>query len=168
MVWKKDLKESKFRRVKQWRSNPDFDKEILQTRDLSGLRQLSKKYHREINAFSQEHDISVEDNFTILQSMKRSYKMLNEEIAEREADIRASPTYYGEGNTSFFPETGIVWDHQTDEIACTVELNEDETELIKRDGDGNVIEVETIKCDNIDETKEKKRTLRDIYKDWKY
>ena len=168
MTWEKDLKNSKSRRVKQWRGNPDFDREILQTRDLSALRQLSRKYHNEINAFPQEHDVSVEDNYTILQSMKRSYKMLNEEIDEREADIRASPTYYGEGNTSFFPETGIVWDHQTDSISCTVELNEDETSIIMRDEDGNVIDVKDLECSDIDEPKEKKRTLRDIYKDFKY
>ena len=168
MTWEKDLKNSKFRRVKQWRGNPDFDREILQTRDLSALRQLSRKYHNEIIAFSREHDISVEDNFTILQSMKRNYKMINEEISERDADINASPTYYGRDNTSFFTETGIIWDHQTDSISCTVEFNDDETEIIKRNEDGDVIEVETIECDKVDEQKEKKKSLKDIYKDWEY
>lgn len=168
MSWEKNIKDSKFRRVKQWRDNPDFDREILQTRDLSALRELSRKYHNEIRDFPRKHDVSVEDNFTILQSMKRNYKMICEEIAERDADISASPTYFGRDNTSFFTETGIVWDHQTDGINCTVEFNKDETEIIKRDEDGNVIEVETIECNAVDEHKEKKKTRKEIYKDWIY
>lgn len=168
MSWQKDLKNSKFRRVKQWRSQSYFDKELLQTRDLSGLRQLSKKYHNEIIEFSRTHDLNVSDNLSIFQSMKQKYKMINEEIAERTADIRASPTYYGGGNKSFYPSSGIIWDHQTDSIECTVEFNEDETEVIKRDDEGNIIEKEIVECNEIDKPKEKKRTLRDIYKNWKY
>lgn len=168
MTWKDDVKKSKFRRTKQWRSQPDFDREILQIIGIPELRHLSRRYHIEIQVFARNHDLTVNDNFTIIQSMKQKYKMINEEIDKRGADIKASPTYYGSGNTSFFTEQGIVWDHQKEKVDCTIEFNFDETRMIMRDGEGIIVEDGNLRCNNVKERPAKEKTRKEVYENWKY
>jgi hypothetical protein len=156
---------SKYRRSKSWRSQPILDREILATESISGLRLLSKEYHNRIIRFYHSKDLTVEKNFHKHQQMKQAYKMINEEITMRERDIQASPSYYGAGKHHFDSEKGIVWDDKDNRIECTVEFDENENSIIKRDNEGNIVEI--IDDDNVNIDK-KVKNRRELYEDWDY
>lgn len=155
----------KCRRTKSWRSQHILDREILATESISGLRMLSKEYRRRlINQYHNE-DLSVEENYHKRQVMKQAYKMINEEIHMRRRDIQASPSYYGSGKHHFDSEKGIVWNDRDSEVECTVDFDENEGKIIKRDNNGNIVEIID---ENEKEEKLKDKNRREIYEDWDY
>jgi hypothetical protein len=118
-------------RVKHWRSQPIFDREILDKLTVTELEFLCRLYHnRVIN-----HKKSIKSNssvivknkqLTLLKKLQQRYKQLCEEINVRRGNLLASPTFYMTCYNNFDVDTGNVYDVDTGIIAKNVSFNRKE------------------------------------------
>jgi hypothetical protein len=89
--------------------------------------------------------------------------MIYEERFKRCMDSMSTVTRNLDNIIEFDSETGMILDKYGVAI-CSVDFNEDETQIITRDIEGNVVDLDNISNTDTNVTLKKE----DIYRDWDY
>lgn len=100
-------------KVKHWKSQPVFDREILAKLKLDELEFLCRIYHNRIIKYkyniNKDEDVEIKnDKLRNLKNMQQRYKQLCEEIDIRKCNLLASPTYYMSCTSQFDVYTGNI------------------------------------------------------------
>jgi len=110
-------------RVKHWRSQPLFDREILERLKIEELKFLCRKYYKDLcrKRYNNPKDIL---------GAKQRYKQLCEEIENRNNNLNASMTYYALCNDVFDINNGDIYDFQNGTIVENVSFNVNENDYV--------------------------------------
>lgn len=154
--------ECKYRRTRSWKSNPEFDS-ILSEESISGLRYLEEVYERRINNYKQSHDLSKRIYYNEYKDLEINHGMIEQEIYLRTMDIMASPTLKSISVREMDSNTGIIYNNYGTPIQ-SIDFNENETGIILRDLEGNVLNDSS--KDLVDYNI--KLSKSELYKDWDY
>jgi len=159
---KQQWAESTYRKTKSWKSNPQFDN-ILSEEDISGLRYLEEVYEKRINNYKQSHDLSNRIYYNEYKYLEINHGMIEQEIYMRTMDNMASPTLKSISVREMDSDTGVIYNNYGSPIQ-SIDFNENETGIILRDLEGNVLN---------DSSKELidyniKLSKSELYKDWDY
>lgn len=106
-------------RVKHWRSQPMFDREILDRLKLDELEFLCRKYYMDLQykRFNNPNDIMV---------ARQRYKQLCEEIDIRRCNMLASQSYYLFSVNQFDVYTGNVHNVQDGTVVENISFTANE------------------------------------------
>jgi hypothetical protein len=110
-------------RVKNYRSQPIFDREILDKLKLDELEFLCRKYYKDLKRKDY-------DNITDNKKAKQRYKQLCEEIESRRNNLNASSTYYYICKNNFDIDTGYIYDVRDGTLIEHVSFNVKETDYV--------------------------------------
>jgi len=139
----------------------DFDK-LLAELKVSGLEFLEYKYIKDIAYYKKTHDLNNPEYAQEYKEKKRRLKMIQN---EKENRLRmGNYLYVGKDKYSFDSNSGVVYDGEGN-VVRTIDYNEDYSDFVIRDKEGASVASE---IDETNDEEERKRTRREIYKDWEY
>lgn len=149
--------QSKARRTKSWKSNPDYDN-LISDFSISSLEFLEEQKPKNIKEYKKNHNLDDPKILKEYQQMKQSLKMVKDERIHRTYDLMASTKveYW------FDAESGLVMNSNGEEL-YTIDFSADEDKYIVRDSNGDIID--TYDEEDIHPTR---RSLEEVYKDWGY
>jgi hypothetical protein len=164
----KQWTESKGRRTRSWKGNPDFDK-FLGEMDISSLRFTVENKRKNIAYYKNILDMTKAKNQQMVNELQDEYDMAYDELVHREMDVAATV----DKNEQFDSQTGCVIDEDGN-VTSYVAFNEEEDGYVTFGQSTNTTETyedEEI-VDDVDEffkePERKVRSRKDVYKDWDY
>jgi len=150
--------ETKFRRTKSWKSQPEYDKQ-LGDMSISSLRGHVHLKRKQLNYYKETHDLKVPENMREYQDMQQQLKMASDELVHREIDMKSTRNY----EERFESETGRVLDSDG-KIMYSIDFNETEDAFVIKDKE----ELALNNYEDDDNFDRKERTRKEIYQNWDY